>query len=151
MLYNVVWISAIQQCESVIALCNPSFMSLPPAIPPFLSSRSSLNTGLSSRVIQGLCASYPFYIWWCIYVNAALSVHPTPSFPHCVHRSAPYLRIFVPALQLFSSTCCAFKEFVMRKLASIAQVSAEWRSKGSMQKSRVGDWTGLLPKGTVNI
>ena len=39
----------------------------------------------------------------------------------------------------------------MRKLASIAQVSAEWRSKGSVQKSRVGDWIGLLPKGTVNI
>ena len=39
----------------------------------------------------------------------------------------------------------------MRKLASIAQVSAEWRSKGSVQKSRVGDWTGLCPRGQLTF
>ena len=39
----------------------------------------------------------------CIYVDATLSVHPTLSFPLCVHKSMPYFCISIPALQIGSS------------------------------------------------
>ena len=34
--------------------------------------------------------------------NATLSIHPNPSFPHCVHTSALYVCDSVPALQISS-------------------------------------------------
>ena len=39
----------------------------------------------------------------CIYVDATLTVHPTLSFPLCVHKSMPYFCISIPALQIWSS------------------------------------------------
>ena len=35
-----------------------------------------------------------------IYVSATLSVHPTLSFPHWVHKSILYICIFIPALHI---------------------------------------------------
>ena len=38
-----------------------------------------------------------------MYVNATLSIRPTLSFPHYVHRSIHYIRVSIPALQIGSS------------------------------------------------
>ena len=34
-----------------------------------------------------------------IFVSAVLSVHPTPSCPHCVHKSLLYICVSIPAMQ----------------------------------------------------
>jgi len=37
-----------------------------------------------------------FYIWKCIGFHATVSIHPTLSFPHCVHKSVLYVSPLLP-------------------------------------------------------
>ena len=53
--------------------------------------------------IHRLPTSFLIDTWWCTYVNAALSVHPTLPFHLCVHKSLLYICVFIPALQIGSS------------------------------------------------
>jgi len=63
----------------------PSWTSLPTPTPTH-HSRSSQSSRWAPCVIQLLPTSQLFYTWQCIYLNATLSVHPTLSFPWCVHN-----------------------------------------------------------------
>ena len=88
--------------NSVNQLCvyiYPSFLSLSPA-PASRFSRSSQNTELSNLCYTaGVCLPMAVYI----YVNAALSVRPTLSFPLCVRKSILYICVSTPVLQIGSS------------------------------------------------
>ena len=71
----------------------PSLSSLP--LPPHHHRTLSW----APCVIQQLPTSCLFYTWLCIYVNTTLSICPTLSFPHCVHKSVPYVwrhQVFLP-------------------------------------------------------
>ena len=51
--------------------------------------------------MQQLPTSYLLYTWWCIYVSPTLSICPTLSFLHCVHK--PFSR----SASLFHLLCLA--------------------------------------------
>ena len=81
LLYNVVLVSAIQQCKLaiIIHISPPSLVFLPSSHPTALDHH---------RVLAGqLLTSYLFYTWWCTYVCATFFICLTLSFPHCVHES----------------------------------------------------------------
>ena len=81
LLYNVVLVSAVQQCKSVIIIYIISLLSLPP-LHPF---HSSGEPGCAPGVIYQLLTSYLFYTRKCIFANATFSICPTLSLPHWVH------------------------------------------------------------------
>ena len=67
----------------------PSLLHIPPSHPPYptpLGHHKELSW--SPCAVQLLPTSYLFYIWWCIYVNATLSLHPSLPFPLTVSSSA---------------------------------------------------------------
>ena len=74
----------------------------PPSQPPSRPSMLSQSIRLSS-----LC-SFPLAVYFtesCIYINATLTIHPTLSSPHCVHKSILYIRhnldsVLAPRLRL---------------------------------------------------
>ena len=104
MLYNIVLlISVMQQHESAISIhISPPLEPLP-AHSPIPPSRSSQGTRLSSLCYRQLATRYLLYTWWCKYFSATLSIHPTLSFPHSVHKSVLYICDCIPALQIGSS------------------------------------------------
>ena len=53
--------------------------------------------------MQRLPTSFLINTWWCTYVSAALSVHPSLPFHLCVRKSLLYVCVSVPALQIGSS------------------------------------------------
>ena len=61
-------------------------MATPSTRPPSFPSRSSESSKLSPLCYTELPTSRLFHTWQCIYVNAALSICPTLSFPHYVHK-----------------------------------------------------------------
>ena len=70
---------------------------------PSHPSRLSQSPGLSSLHHIATPAGSLFYMWWCVCFHAALSIHPTLSFPHCVHKSVLYVCISTAALQIGSA------------------------------------------------
>ena len=78
LLYEVVSVSAVQQCESAVCLhlSPPSSTSPPPSHPP----RSSQSTTLSSPCCTAGLHRYLMYTWECIYVTC-LPNPPSPSQP----------------------------------------------------------------------
>ena len=113
MLYNVVLVSAIHQHESAIGLlegfpgdsdgkestCNAGHLDSIPGLgsspggghgSPLQShpSRLSLSTRLSSRCYSATSHKLPIlHTVIHIHFNATVSICPTLSCPHCVHRS----------------------------------------------------------------
>ena len=77
--YTTTWIS--HKCTYIPFLLN----LLPTPHPTSLGHHRAM--GWAPCVIQQLLTSSLFYTWWCIYVNASLSLCPTPSFSRCVHKS----------------------------------------------------------------
>ena len=78
----------------------PFLLSLPPLPHPTHLGHHRA-PGWAPRVMQQLLTSSLFYTRVCIYVNATFSIHPTLSFPHCVHKSLLYISI--PSPQIGSS------------------------------------------------
>ena len=74
----------------------------PPSYPLIHPSRSSQSIKLSFLCYAAASTSYLFYTWLCVYVKAALSLHPTLSFPGCV-QSVLFICVSIPALQTGSS------------------------------------------------
>ena len=99
LLYNVVFLSAMQPRESVIS--PPSWASLPRPFPPPRSSQS-----WPPRALQQLPTSCLFHAWCVcthgsVCVSATLSVRPTPALPQCVCRYV----LYIFAANRFISTC----------------------------------------------
>ena len=89
LLYKIVLVCAIHQYELAIGIhmSPPSWIPLPSPTSSH-PSRLSRALGWALYVTQQTPAGYLFSIWQCIYFHAAVSVHPTLSLPHCVHKSA---------------------------------------------------------------
>ena len=86
LLYNIVLVSAMHQHESFIRMHMPppSWPSLPSPTPA-PASRLSEHRVWSPCITQHIPTGSVCYIRWCACFNAALSIHPTVSFPHRVH------------------------------------------------------------------
>ena len=95
LLYNVVLVSAKPQHESAIGIpmFPPSWTCLP-APSPSHPSRLSQSPGLSSCVLQQIPTGWLVYTWQCICFSATLSIHPSLSFPPCVHKSALHVWVY---------------------------------------------------------
>ena len=65
------------------------------------SSRSSQSTQLSSLRYAAASHQLSVYTQYSIYINATFLIHPTISFPRCVHMSILY--VCIPTLQINSS------------------------------------------------
>ena len=66
----------------------PSLLTLPLIFRPIpLSVGCHRPLGWSPGVAQQIPTGSLFYVRYCIYFHAALSVHPTFSLPHCAHKS----------------------------------------------------------------
>ena len=109
LLFNVVLVSAVQQCESAICIriFPPSRASLPATTIPPLETITS--TELSSLCyIQLLPTSSLFHTWSCPYAtlicesNATLSICPAVPFPSGIRKTVCYICVSIPALQIGS-------------------------------------------------
>ena len=107
------WISLYQGIYAYI----PSVLSLllPPSHP--LGHHRALSW--APCAIQQLPTSYPFYIWYCIYVNSSLPVHPTFSFTRCPqvcslcrHLYSCCANRFICTIFLDSAYMCIYTVFV---------------------------------------
>ena len=87
--------------ESVIIIYMSPLPLQPPSSLPSHLSRSWQGTGWAPCAAEELPASQLVHTWSC--VNAVLSIRPTLSFPHCVHRFVLYICVSVPSLQIASS------------------------------------------------
>ena len=99
-------------------------MATPSTHPPSFPSRSSESSKLSPLCYTELPTSRLFHTWQCIYVNAALSICPTLSFPHYVHKSVLYFCISFLALKTGSPFfqipyICINKEYLSDLLHSV--------------------------------
>ena len=116
MLYNVVFISAVQQSESAICIhIPPSWTSFSPTPHPS-PSRSSQSPELSSLCyIQQIPKQLSVCTWWYIYVSSALANHPTLSFPNlCPRVHFVYLPLYsCPANRLLSTVILEFHVYVL--------------------------------------
>ena len=79
-----------------------SSLSLPPAHPHPIFVGHHRAAGWAPCITQQLLTSYLFHIWSSMYVDVTFSIHPTLSFPHCVHKSILYICITVPSLHIGS-------------------------------------------------
>ena len=93
--------SAIQQHESAIGIHMSPLLNLPPTSHPIPchSSRLSQSTGFELPISYIANSHWLSILHMVIYFNAALPVHPTLSFPYCVHKSV----LYVCVLQVGSS------------------------------------------------
>ena len=103
MLYNVVLVSAIQQCESAISI----HVSLPLEHP--LHPHHILPLLVVTEHQVELTALYShfqlaiFFTYSNVYVSVTLLIHPTLSFPYCVHKSVLYVCVSILTLHIGSS------------------------------------------------
>lgn len=75
-------------CTTSWIICvYPSPLLEPSSCSPSPPSRQSRSTELSFRAVQRLPTGHLLHTWWCIYVNATLSTHPTLSLTFCVPKS----------------------------------------------------------------
>ena len=88
--------------SSSIYIYITSSLSLPPAHPHPTFVGHHRAAGWAPCITQQLLASYLFHIWSSMYVDVTFSIHPTLSFPHCVHKSILYICITVPSLHIGS-------------------------------------------------
>ena len=91
--------SATYKPESESAV--PSFLSLPATHLLSHPSRSSCSTELS--FLWCAATSYLLCVWYCIYVNATVSVLPPLSYSCCAHMSILSVYLWIPVLQTDSS------------------------------------------------
>ena len=98
MLYNIALISATHQHESAIGI-HVSLALWPPSHLPHLSqSASSSSLGHTSH---SHWLSILHVVSICF--HATVSIHPTLSFLHCVHKAFLYVYVFIASLQIASS------------------------------------------------
>ena len=77
--YNVVLVSAIQQCEAAIII-HPSPPSFPSPHPIFPVITEHCYTAISHQL-----SILHLIVYICI--DATFSIHPTLSLPSCIHKS----------------------------------------------------------------
>ena len=91
LLYRVMLVSAIQQCELVLIVY---VYPLPPE-PPSPSQPSPLGhhrvSGWSPCLVQQLPTKHLLYTGQCMLVSATYSICATLSFPSCVRKSVLYI------------------------------------------------------------
>ena len=105
LLYNILLISALQPCEPAITIhiSSATWASFPSSLHTALGNHRApsrtpvLYRNFSPAIYFTHDAIYA-YICWCY-----LPIHPTLSFPHCVHKSILYNCISIPSLQIGSS------------------------------------------------
>ena len=93
LLYSAVLVSALQQWESATRVHTSPLSWHEPQVyirplrlePPSHPSWLSQSTRLSSRCYIATFHCCLFHMWQCICFSASLSIHPTLSFPCCVH------------------------------------------------------------------
>ena len=78
------WISHSYTC--------PLPLECPSRHPPHPRLGHHRAPGWALCVLPQLSASHLVYTWQCLSVNATFSMHPTLSFPCCIHKSVPYKR-----------------------------------------------------------
>ena len=78
--------------QHVPSLLNfpPISNPIPPLTPPHLS-RLTRTKGRAPRVTEQIPTSC--FTYGSVYVSKLLSIHPTPSCPHCVHKCVLCLRL----------------------------------------------------------
>ena len=99
-----VLVSAVQREPAICLPIDPSWAFSPPAPSSHPSGSSQHHAGL--LCVQRLSTSSPFCTWWCIYVNATLTVHPTVS-----SQTPPHFRPHVYKALLYASLLKAFFSF----------------------------------------
>ena len=100
LLYNVAMVPTAEQSGSAtcMSIFPPSWTShQPPHQSHPLSHRKAPSWALCAT--QQLLTRNLHYTWYCIYINATLSLPPTLLFPRCVHKPVFYICISIPALQ----------------------------------------------------
>ena len=92
----------------------PSWTSFPPPTPSHPTPlRCHRVLGWARCIMQQLLTSHLFYLWQCICVSATLSIPPTFSFPHCVHKSVLYVSLFLPWKQVHRYHLSSFHIYVL--------------------------------------
>ena len=92
LLYNVVLVSAVQQCESAIPVHVPS-LSWASLTSPHPTPLGRHSTGLGSLCYTA-AFHQPFILQMVVYTCQRHFLHSSHSiFPHCVHKSIPYLSL----------------------------------------------------------
>ena len=104
LLNNVVLVSALQWHESAIGIQMSSLFltSFPPPIPS-CPSRLSQSTWLRSQCHRANSHWLSTLHMVVFMLQSTLSICPTLSFPHCVHKSILYVCISTAAPQIHSS------------------------------------------------
>ena len=72
----------------------------PESLSHFHPSRLSQSPGLSSLFYRANSPRLSVLHMECIYCHVILSIHPTLSFPHCVHKSVHFVCVSTAALQI---------------------------------------------------
>ena len=80
----------------------PSLLRFPPTSHPSPLGHHRAPNWAPCAICQ-LPTSRLFYTWSCVYVSAALSIHPIISSRLCVHMSALYVCVCLSSLQMGSS------------------------------------------------
>ena len=99
-------VSAIHQHESAtgIHMSPPSWTSLSPLTLSY-SSRLSQSTGFEFPVSYRKFPLAIYLTYGNVYFNATLSICPTLSIPHCVHKSVFSVCIFIAAAAKLRQLC----------------------------------------------
>ena len=146
-----------------IHMSPPSASHLPPHPSP-LSCHRALDW--ASCITQQNPIGSLFYRSWCICFSSILSLHPTLSFPDCVHKPALCGCVSIAALQIGSSVPCltvpfnvwhfsAMKEYwesslfslvaplMMKRVSSFFLVCHLWLSCSGEEGCEVESWHGI--------
>ena len=97
------WVSFY--CTTMRISCKYTYIPSPLSLPPLPShpSRSHRAVSWAPCVTRQLPTSHLFCTRQCIHVNATLSVRPTISFHHYVHKSVLDVCVSSPVLQIGAS------------------------------------------------
>ena len=125
----------------------PSLLETPSHHPPSPTPLDCHRAPIwASCDLQQIPTGYLFYVWWCICFYVTHSIHPTLSFPCCVHKSVLCVCVPTPApqivkLSLFNRLKKIKKNFseVSPKdccLPLLGQNSVTWSSLAAMHEKK---------------
>ena len=82
--------------------------------------------------IRTAAAHWLFYTRYCIYVSNTFLIHPTLSFPHCVHKSVHYACVSIPALKIGSSVSLYYLEMESAPSFLVKTLKTEFLNANSL-------------------